>query len=195
MKFIIFLLALVSCQTTTGLVVKSTPENATVSYFNKDTVSYEVLGQTPITIDTKNSKLSEARIKEMGVLRVEKPGYVGESILIPGDRLQTTEVVLNLKPNNAWIKKDSSSISKVAEDMARKLHTINRYSNSQNYSAALDLIKDLLATYPEASIFYDIKGSLHMLRNEKDLARQSFQRSVELKPDNMKTREMLEKLE
>lgn len=194
MKHSLFLLFLIGCTSAPKLVVKSQPEKATVSYFNQRNLSYEELGKTPFSIDPQSTNLSASEINSISVLKIEKPGYVSENVLIPSERMGNSELLLNLKENEAWINKESSSISRLAEDMARKLLSINRLTSEQQYDRALILVNDLLKKYPEASIFYDMKGSLHLLRNERGPARQSFQRSLELRPDNIKTRQALENL-
>jgi hypothetical protein len=188
------MLVLSSCAHHSQLVVKSKPENATVSYFNTSSQSYETLGQTPLTLDPKSGKISQKELEQMSVLKVEREGYVTENILIPGDRLGSSEIVLNLKSSHEWINKDHNSISKVADEIARKLQLINRQTTSRNYRQAITLVDELLVKYPKTPVFYDIKGSLHVLSDEKDFARQSYQKSMELRPDNMKTREILESL-
>lgn len=192
MKQLFLLLLTTACTSVPKLAVKSTPEKATVSLLNPQTLAYESLGETPLELDPKSVKVP---VGEMSVLRVEKPGFVPENILLPTDRLRTTEVVLALKQNNQWLRKDHASVSKLAQEMARRLYSINRFTNEKKYGEALAEADALLRNYPEAPIFYDIKGSLHVLRDEKDLAKQSFRRSLELAPDNLQTRRALEKLE
>lgn len=194
MKYLITLTLLASCASNPKLLVKTKQEKATVSYFNRDTLNYEVLGETPLEIGPRKSGLSKMQINSMAVLKVEKPGYVSENILIPGDRLGTTEVVLDLKQNTQWLKKDNVGLNKLAEDIASELYQVNSLSTGREYGQALEKVGKLINNYPSVAIFYDIKGSLHLLRDEKDLARQSFRKSVELKPGNLKTKELLERL-
>jgi tetratricopeptide (TPR) repeat protein len=194
MKTILLFLLFLSCAHQSQLVIKSQPQKANVSYFNPKSLSYEPLGLTPLTLDSDKSKFSEQELNSMTQIRVEKSGFVSESILIPSERMGSSEIILNLKSNHEWIDKDSASISKMAEDIARKLYNINRLTNANNYASALQEIDILLRNYPETSVFYDIKGSLHLLRKETELARQSFERSIQLRPDNIKTRQILEKL-
>jgi len=190
----IFILILVISCSSSKLIVKTKQEKASVSYFDRDTLTYQVLGETPLVIDPKKSKLSKAQINQIAVLRVDKPGYVSESILVTGDRLKNTEIILDLKQNSQWFEKDSSSVSKMAEKIAQDLFTVNKSTANKDYGTALKAVNTLIDSYPEVSMFYDIKGSLHLLKNEKELARQSFKKSIELKPGNIKTKQLLEQL-
>lgn len=130
----------------------------------------------------------------MGVLRVEKPGYVTENVVIPTNTMTSTDVQLNLRENHQWISKESKSISKVAEDIAEHLNQINRNINSRSYSEALVVTNKLINKYPETSIFYDIRGSIHLLLNQKEEAKRNFTKSLELNPSNLKTKALLEKI-
>lgn len=192
MKQLLLLLLAVGCASRSTLTVKSTPDKAKVSLFNPETLAYEPLGETPFELDPNTLKVPAG---EMSVIRVEKPGHVTENVLLPTDRLRSTEVVLALKQNNQWLRKDHAAVSKLAQEMARRLYSINRFTNEKKYGEALSEADALLRSYPEAPIFYDVKGSLHLLRDEKELAKQSFRRSLELAPDNLQTRRALEKLE
>jgi hypothetical protein len=189
----LFFVLLSSCRSP-RLVIKSTPENASVSYFNQNTQNFELIGQTPLALDPNSGKLSERDLNQMSIIKVEREGYVSENILLPGDRLGSSEVILNLKASHEWLNKDRTSVSKIAEDIARKLQMINRHTNSKNFRLAIEVVDGLLNQYPKTPAFYDTKGSLHLLSNEIELARQSFQKSLELKPDGMKTREILDSL-
>lgn len=189
MKKFIPLLILVGCSTTSKLTVMTKPEKATVTYYNEKSQSYESIGETPFSISGKQLKENK-----MGVLRVEKPGYVTENIVIPTTSLGSTDVSLNLRENSQWISKESKSISKVAEDIADHLNQINRYTNSRSYTEALGVTNKLINKYPETSIFYDIRGSIHLLLNQKEEAKRNFQKSLEINPANLKTKALLEKI-
>lgn len=189
-----FLLLLFGCATGPKISLQSEPDKADVYVFSEINRSFENLGKTPLILEADDARLKEFNANNMTVIRVEKEGHAPENILIPGNKLQDVKVMLKLKQNNEWISKDNTSISKVAEEIARGLHQINRETNSRKYSSALERINSLLAKYPETSIFYDIKGSLHLLLSEREEAKRSFKKALELNPSNMKTRKMLENL-
>lgn len=194
MKYFFLLFTLISCATGSKISLQSEPDKADVYVFAERSRTFEKLGQTPLILEADDARLKELNANNMSVLRIEKAGHAPENILIPSNKLQDVKVMLNLKQNSEWISKDSASISKVAEDIARSLHQINRETNSRKYSSALERINSLLAKYPETSIFYDIKGSLHLLLSEREEAKRSFKKALELNPSNMKTRKMLENL-
>lgn len=189
MKNIILLALFVSCSTSSKLTIMTKPEKASVTVYNEKTQTYEPIGETPFSISSKELKDSK-----MGVLRVEKPGYVTENVVIPTNTMTSTDVQLNLRENHQWISKESKSISKVAEDIAEHLNQINRNINSRSYSEALVVTNKLINKYPETSIFYDIRGSIHLLLNQKEEAKRNFTKSLELNPSNLKTKALLEKI-
>lgn len=189
MKIIILTLFLAACSSKSYLTIKTKPESATISAFNEKTQAFEPIGQTPVII-----KDQDLAYLESGVLKIEKKGFVTENIIFPAGSISSTEITFQLKENHEWIGKESKSISKVAEDIAKTLHQINRHTSAREYNSALTLSNTLIDKYPDTSLFYDIRGSIYLLLNQREEARRNFQKSLELSPGNLKTKALLEKI-
>jgi predicted negative regulator of RcsB-dependent stress response len=82
----------------------------------------------------------------------------------------------------------------MADNIGRMLKTVYLQINTRDYVKALKTIDDLIEDFPKSAIFYDIKGSIHVLRGEKNLAKGSYQKSLSLNANSPETKAALDRL-
>ena len=80
-------------------------------------------------------------------------------------------------------------------NIAKRVQTINSQIMKKDLTIALKETNKLLEQYPKAYIFYDIKGSIHLLKGDKKLALASLKKSLSLNPENVQTEKIISVLE
>ena len=68
------------------------------------------------------------------------------------------------------------------------------YFLNREYKRALVEINRAINEQPKSAISWALKGSIHYRRNENGLARQAWQQSLQLNPDNVRVQDMLKNL-
>ncbi|MBU3128052.1 tetratricopeptide repeat protein [Clostridium tagluense] len=63
-----------------------------------------------------------------------------------------------------------------------------------NNIKAIELLKISTIVFPESSNLYDSLGEIYLINGDKDLALESYKKSVELNPKNITGKKILEKL-
>jgi CubicO group peptidase (beta-lactamase class C family) len=69
-----------------------------------------------------------------------------------------------------------------------------RFLGAGNIEGAIEIFRANVALYPEAFNVYDSLAEAYMLRGDKELAIENYEKSIELNPDNTNGIQMLEKL-
>ncbi len=173
--FLLFLLA--SCSTMLSdkntYHIKSNP-SATVKVISHDSPLGEVLGMTPL--DIKASQLEHLTKKgQWYFLKLEMPGYVSENITLDKSSKQTS-IEIQLHPVEWWNDPTKQLSSRIAHQIGQTVRN------------------NLIKQYPSAAIFYDIQGSLFVLKNQSDMAISSYEKSVQMESTNAETIKLLEEL-
>jgi predicted negative regulator of RcsB-dependent stress response len=75
--------------------------------------------------------------------------------------------------------------------MIQKIYSHIRQSQLEE---ALGLTEKLIAEYPHASFFLDLKGSIQVLQGKKTEAISSYERSLQISSDNPETMSILSDL-
>ncbi len=187
------LLFLVGCQQA-SIKITSVPTAAMVSMYNPVTSTYQQVGVTPINLSAVEGIPPEIAENDIWSIRLDHSGYVIEHIFVEKSLNQKIEVNAKLKVNAEWTDKQNTLLSDMADWIGITIQRINMAINNKKFKEALDLTEQLIARYPKAAIFYDIKGTIYYLSKELDYAISSYRKSLELNPDNVETRKLLEKL-
>ncbi|MEK6624126.1 MAG: hypothetical protein AABY86_04105 [Bdellovibrionota bacterium] len=187
------LLFLVGCQQA-SIKITSVPTAAMVSMYNPVTSTYQQVGVTPINLSAVEGIPPEIAENDIWSIRLDHSGYVIEHIFVEKSLNQKIEVNAKLKVNAEWTDKQNTLLSDMADWIGITIQRINMAINNKKFKEALDLTEQLIARYPKAAIFYDIKGTIYYLSKELDYAISSYRKSLELNPDNVETRKLLKKL-
>lgn len=191
-------LSLVSCSTKLfnfgnkeTFKIESRPPKASVYKYEKKNKSFVKIGETPIEI--KKEELDQ--FKDFSAFKIEKTGYVVEHILFDKNSKSNIDYLISLKAVETWSDQDAEVSSKLAGDIAKKVQYINRLILRRKLNEALNLAKELVNQYPKAHTFYDIKGSIYLLKGDKNQGIASLKKSLVLNPENIETEKLLKVLQ
>lgn len=191
--------ALCGCQTY-QLKVVTNPPDADVMILDPKTQSYRNAGKSPLELNSDQDGgqlFSMLKGADLITLTVEKPGYVIEHFLI--DRAVAPKQTLNLalKPVEATPVtgvRVTADESLVADRVGTQIQGVMRQIDRGEYASAHATVARLIESYPLASILWDMRGSLALLKGDADDAARSFKQSLALKPENAETQAALQKL-
>lgn len=173
------------CATVTPLKIESNPVKAKVYLYDQTQKKFVSIGDTPFLLDKKEEeKLLGSSSNDLVAFKIEKPGYAVEHIIYDRRSRKKLSYLLQLKEIELWSDQDAEMSSKLATDIAKKVQKINTLIVQKELADALEIIESLIAQYPKAYIFYDMKGSVHLLKGNNNLAITSLKKSLSLNPDN-----------
>ncbi|MBI2521820.1 MAG: hypothetical protein HYV97_15500 [Bdellovibrio sp.] len=183
----------VACQKST-LSVVTTPEQVTVSIVDPESGLSKEIGQTPLTIDEKTELPASIRDSRIWGITLSKRGHVVEHVLLDRAANSKFKITSNLKKSSEWVGEDNQIVGEMANRIGRSLRDTYHHINARDYTAAMKTIEVLIQNFPSTAIFFDIKGSIHMLRGEREAAISSYKSSLQLNPDSPETRAALTRL-
>lgn len=174
-------------------IIVTSNKPAIVSYnFNGKKVE---LGTTPLKIKVKNfSKNYNIEADSWIHFYIEAPGYAPESLLMKSPKQENIDFHAILKPLEWWGDADKNIPSIVIDRLGKNFQIIYADIRNGNLDNAFSLIENLIKTYPNAAILYDIKGSIYILKNNIELAIASYERSLQISKDNPDTEKILNRL-
>lgn len=172
-----------------SLSINSSPAEAKISILTSDG-NYKELGTTPF----KSQETLGNDKSDFIILKIEKSGYSPEILHLEKQNHKSIEYRAVLKELDTWNDKDLEKSSFVANKLASKMQNINALVWKKDYDKALLGIKALIEQYPKASTFFDIEGSIYLLRNQKKEAIASYERSLSLEPNKVETKKIIQKL-
>lgn len=190
----LFLLATLTgaCSSKKVVRVESLPPGADVSVFDPRTKTYVPVGKTPLAIDKDTKEFPQELMDEsIWAMSVARPGHVVENIIFNRKTNPEYDIHLKLRPNAVWADNSSRVYSEMANHVGTAIQEINREIQAGKLDAALKAVGGLIDQYPEAPLFYDIKGSIYLLKGQKGDAVASYQKSLALNPDNVMTQKTL----
>ena len=196
-RFILTLsiLVLVSCAGIKDFHLETTPNEANVFLYDASQKKYIEVGKTPFKLTNEKLKEYIKGGNSFVALRVEKAGHAVEHIIYDTKTKKKVEYFLQLKAIEMWADKEGSISSKLANDIAKKVQSINRAIVQKELDQALVRTNNLIELYPKAYVFYDIKGSIHLLKGNKAQAISSLKKSLSINPDNVETENILKALD
>ncbi|MBT4790280.1 MAG: hypothetical protein HON90_01805 [Halobacteriovoraceae bacterium] len=186
---------LVSCAGFNPVHIESNPSRAKVSMYDEEQKKFVEVGETPFIL---NQKKKEDIVKSQNsfiAFKVARPGFVIEHIIYDLKTKKKMTYLLQLKEIELWSDSSAEYSSKLANDIAKKVQKLNRYILAKQLSKALNIVSKLIEQYPKAYVFYDIKGSIHLLKGNTKQAITSFKSSLSINPDNIESAKVLKILE
>ena len=190
---IFLLLSMLACQKST-LSIVTTPEQVMVSIVDPESGLSKDVGQTPLTIDEKTELPASIRDSQIWGITLSKRGHVVEHVLLDRATNSKFKITSNLKKSSEWVGEDNQIVGEMANRIGRSLRDTYHQINARDYPTAMKTIEVLIQNFPSTAIFYDIKGSIHMLRGEREAAVSSYKSSLQLNPDSPETRAALTRL-
>jgi tetratricopeptide (TPR) repeat protein len=190
MYLILFLFS-VGCASFKPVTIETNPPKAKVLVYDDEQKKFVKVGETPFVLNAKKRDEIIKSNNTFVAFKVERPGYVVEHIIYDLKTKKKINYLLQLKEIEIWSDKDAELSSKLANDIAKKVQSLNRFILTKKLNEALVVTMELNEQYPKAYIFYDIKGSIHLLKGNKKKAIGSFKKSLALNPDNVESENVL----
>ncbi len=178
--FLLLALTLGSCSSSSSIRIKSVPEGASVSAIDSDG-SANVLGKTPF--ETSES---------MHSLLIEKEGFESTRIFVGRLHSENYEYAVKLVPKSEDPK--LTDVKSRYERLAKNIAKANNLIKSKRYSEADSLLVNLTNDYPYVSVGYDLLGNISYLQKDFKRAVGYYQKSLELNPENVETKQVLDRL-
>ena len=171
----------------------SANNEAMVSIYDQETDKIFDLGKTPLKITT--SELRERTAKSPWIyLQINAQGFVPENILVPSELRSSQKIRIALKKVEWWNDPSHALSSQIVQQVGRNFQDIYRSIRQGKNDDALNLTDKLITEYPQASILYDIKGSLYLIKGSKAEAISAYERSLQISSDNPETIKLLDQL-
>lgn len=178
-----------------GIVIESNPVEADVFIYDNAQKKYLPIGKTPLDLSDEKLEKYKDLGKDFIALRIEKTGHIVEHIIYDLNTKKKVNYLLEMKPVELWADKDGVASSRLANDIAKKVQMINRDILKKDLETALNRANSLIDIYPRAYAFYDMKGSIYLLKGDSQKALASLKQSLSIFPDNHETREIVKVLE
>lgn len=196
MRFLFLMLSLTSCSSllvnqSKIIQISSTPP-AKVFLIHGNSQGIEEFGITPVKLSQEQLE-KYSRGKEWYFFKLETPGYVSENISVEKSS-KISEIDVQLRAIEWWNDPTKQMASRVAHQIGTSVKEIYRNIRLGNIDEAFETVERLIQQYPSAAIFYDIQGSLFVLKNQPEMAISSFEKSIQMEPTNPETVALLQKL-
>ena len=178
--FVLILILSLGCSSRSSIKLKSVPDGANVSAVESDG-SMRSLGKTPL--ETTESMQS---------ILIEKEGFEASRIFVGALDSQNYEysVKLAAKVEDPKVNDIKSRYERLAKSVAKA----NNLINNKRYSEADSLLLNLTNDYPYVSVGYDLLGNISYLQKDFKRAIGYYQKSLELNPENVETKQVLDRL-
>lgn len=184
-----------SCAGTKGIVIESNPVEADVFIYDSVQKKYIAIGKTPLNLSAEVLEKYENIGKDFVALRIEKSGHIVEHIIYDVNTKKKINYLLEMKEVELWTDRDGIASSRLANDIAKKVQMVNRDILKKDLEKALNRTNSLIEIYPRAYVFYDMKGSIYLLKGDNKKALVSLKQSLSIFPDNVETSEIVKVLE
>jgi hypothetical protein len=189
-KTVVFLttVGLAGCATS-QLFVESNPPGAEVAYVGMGGNAQQI-GVTPMMLTPANVP---GLFREQVQISVSKPGFHGESFLIPPGSGSVTGKIgarLSVDPLSKSCQETLSAMVEATDSVAQAQRLMFR----KEYVEAERTLNALVLRYPAVPAFHSMLGSLHYLQKNLPRALESYQKAQELQPQNQETLRMIEKI-
>lgn len=171
----------------------TTDKQAKVSLWDEKTEKAQELGTTPFQSSYKEL-FEKSGDHEWISLIVSAPGYVSENIIVPRSQTSALNIKMKLQPIEWWNDTSRAQPSHVINQMGKNLQRIYIIIRQGKLEEAQTIVERLIAEYPLAPFLLDLKGSIQVLKGQKNEAISSYERSLQISSDNPETINILNDL-
>lgn len=173
-----------ACTTPGKVVVRTTPENASVYFLDPKSGQAALIGKSPMTFDRRDHTHEGTDLIQ---LRVEKEGYDPRYAAVTAFGRETAYVDLTLK--TPLVAK--GELREAFEQSRRLMDETNRMLLNKRYSEALMSVEKILQLDPKNAEAHAAKGSVLYLMKDYEGAETAWTRALELNPSFDSVRESL----
>jgi tetratricopeptide (TPR) repeat protein len=181
---LIFLMFFGGCSTPPiKIKIQSIPDGANVSSRSSDG-TIKSLGKTPLEI-TASDLNSSGRISS---LEVTKEGFQDHKVIFGRDiSSENYDLMMKLSPKVI----ESSNNQEI---FAKRLLKAYSLVTGKRFDEARAALNDFIRDYPNVSAGYDLMGNLSYLQRDIKAARDYYERSLLINPDNPGTKALVNRL-
>lgn len=176
------------CAATPMVKVQSSPEGASVTSRSSDG-STRLLGKTPLSVSS--SDLGGGG--RLSTLVISKDGFQDQTLFLGRDRGSENydiNVSLRTQAEDPKLLDAKERQEKLAKNMVRAYNLLN----NKRYDEARAILMNLTQEYPHVSVGYDLLGTLSYLQKDLQSARTYYERSLQINPENVETKQMIDRL-
>jgi tetratricopeptide (TPR) repeat protein len=164
------------------------------------------LGKSPLSVAMEDVFAASS---DFAQLRVDKEGYHPQTFVIARTSMPSRhEINLTLQalPVPKEVKQEPPSPPKADLDSCQQLSkealtelskgvaAVQAIIQKREFEVAKVRLANLIAEYPYISVLYDLQGNVFFLQKNYPQALNSYERSVELDPENIETTFMVKRL-
>lgn len=182
------------CQTY-SIEITTSPPGADVYIYDEAKATYLLAGKTPFNINDDKKILTLISGSDFLALSIEMKGYVVERMLMDRAQAPKSAFTFNLKKTDDWgatgnINVGTQALEGLIRETQRIINLVKKNELDVAYAGALSLI----SRHPEVPIFWEMKGSIELLKDRKTDAKKSFEKSIALGSKNPETTAVLLKI-
>jgi tetratricopeptide (TPR) repeat protein len=186
---ILALLQLAACGSSGGVKLNSVPEGASVTLHGSGGSARD-LGKTPLQLSGSELSNSGGRLSS---LTISKEGHKEHHVLLGRDRgSESYDILVTLQPQMEDPK--VLDIRSRQERLAKLLVQAHNLTAQKRYDEAERVLGGVLQDYPQVSVGHDLMGNVNYLQKDLKSALRSYERSLQLNPENIETRQMIDRL-
>jgi hypothetical protein len=172
-----------------SLRVNSTPPAADV-YIAYEGEQPNKIGQTPLNLDSR--LIDEGRGRYVSVM-IKKDGYQTEALLVPTG-LMRSSLDISSKLEEFKLPLQCQDQTSAVEKIGRGIANVQSLVKTNALGEAQNKLMILIDEYPNISVLHDLLGNVHYINKNLDGALASYQKSLNLDPNNIDTQRMVNKI-
>jgi tetratricopeptide (TPR) repeat protein len=173
----LFSLVLVSCAGKSTFSITSDPPGAQVYFRPMNSTERTEVGATPLILSSKDLKAKNVKSGPM-MIELELDEYHTGKIIV------TDIVGLDFNTMVPLTPVDALKMSRKFDQVSSKVIEVQRYIQSQNFDKALEITRDLIATFPDMSTPDEMEGTILYLTGDLAGALDSFSKAYSKNPRN-----------
>lgn len=187
------LLFLAACATSQpDLSIQTEPAGADIFYMNEEGRE-EKLGTSPLTL---NDQLMNKFQSDNWRIGINKKGYVREQVFLETKMFKELgRINVRLLPEANWSEAyQDTNAYKYLNDVSSVTAEIQASTVKGDFPKAESLAQSLVTRYPKLSVGWNLLGNVYYLQKRVDKAIESYQKSLDVNPNDEVTKSILERL-
>lgn len=182
------LLLIVGCSQA-QLSVQSIPGDAEVSVLDEEG-KIRPLGKTPLKTNLDDVFKSGSAYS---TIQITKDDHLAESIVISKSSVPV-DYEVSVKLDKVASDPKGLEAQSRSEKIAQQIAMANNLITTKRLVEAEQLMSKFILDYPYVSVGYDYMGNIQYLKKDLKRALQYYSKGLQINPDNVETREMVNKL-
>lgn len=170
-------------------MIQSIPAGAEVSVIDDDG-KIKGLGVTPVKLPSSEIFKSGNGFSQIQLL---KDNYEPKTFVMSKSSMPTSyEISVNL--NKSSFDPKAADLNEKNEKIAQQIALANKFIMSKKMFEAEQLLARFVQDYPHISVGYDYMGNINYLKKDYKKALYYYERGLSLNPENVETKDMINKL-